>query len=274
MWRYLFERTFLFDADEGAGASGDSAAGDNGGDNSPGDAPPGPSGSGGDLDDSGENAPPSDDVTMPRGTFNDRIEKERRAGQRALLAALGFDAGDPESLEKAQGELVDLVKFAREQRTAQMTAEERTQEQVAQAEKLATDAQASIAQVTAERDTAQATLRSFVLHSIFSAAAVGRNAAHPEDVVAWINTHHQEAARAVLQEGEPLLTDEGAFNTKAVDQDAVKALVAECVKARSEWFRGTTPGIPSNAHGQPPQTDPQRLGQKQALANQIIGRGF
>ena len=204
-----------------------------------------------------------DRVTMPRKSFNKRLEQERRKAQRALLSELGFDGMDtPEGLEHARGELRELIAFAREQRLASMSAEERAETQVEEVRQKLSNAEQRAKQLQAERDRARQALRDYVVRSLVTAHAA--TAEYPEDVYTWARQHMPEKVQAVLDEEQPLFDEEGALNKAAIDEEAVKEIVLACKKARPKYFRPEHPGSPSNEHAQPPHYDPKADRKRQA----------
>ena len=165
-----------------------------------------------------------------------------------------------------------LIDFARQQREANMSAEERAAEQAAQAAR-------QIDAVKTERDTArtnyeqaQAALRAYVTRTAILAEAP--HATYPDDVHLWALTHQGEQVAKVIKGDVPLFLENGALNPAAIDRDVAKAIVTECVKERRQWFKPTTPGVPSNANAQPPAVDPN-LDQKAQAARSLVrlGRG-
>lgn len=285
----------LFAPDNGAGSggnasdSGHAAAGQDGGDDKGSNANSnegdggnqdgngtagndGGSGNAGNAGNAGGNQNSNDQndgaVSMPRQSFNERLEKERRAGQRELLSAMGFeDVDTPEALEQAQKELGELLKFAREQRLAQMSAEERMQEQLSTVERRAKTAEQRVSQIEQERDQAKAMLRTFVIRSMIIGEAA--SAEYPEDVFTWAMQHKAEQVNSILDPEQPLFRDDGTLNQEALKTEVVKEIVAECKKARPKYFRPDHPGSPSNGHAQPPRHDAQ-ADQKRTAARGLI----
>ncbi len=273
----MLERLIWLWAPDGSAAggtsqSGDAATGNNGGDAEDVKAQDAksttPAEGGGQKKASDGSETPEDRVTMPRQSFNKRLEQERRKAQRALLGELGFeDVDTPEGLERAQDELRELITFAREQRLASMSAEERAQAQVEEVRKKLNSAEQRAEQLQTERDRARQALRDYVVRSLITAHAT--TAEYPEDVFTWARQHMPEKVQAVLDAEQPLFDEEGALNKAAIDEEAVKEIVVACKKARPKYFRPEHPGSPSNQHAQPPHYDP-KADQKRQAARRLV----
>lgn len=196
----------------------------------------------------------SDTLQVSKADLEKRIDKAKRSGVREVLQALGFESLDsPDAIQKAQADLADLVAFAREQRKAQMTAEEQVAEQVKDAVRRAEAAEARLQQAEARAAAAAKALVEHVRDGAVLAEA--GKAKHPEDVLIWARTYAADKLAKIVDEAN-LFTEDGSVNPEAikVDQNAVKDLVTECMKARREWFQVGGPGSPSNAGGKPPGT--------------------
>jgi hypothetical protein len=181
----------------------------------------------------------ADTVAMPRASFNERLQQERNAGVRELLAALGFEAGTPDALARARQELAGLLDFARQQKAATQTAEERLAEQMSALEQRVKAAEERAAAAERERDEMRAALQTRARReAILRAAARAR---HPEDVVTWAEANRPDLVGR-------LLTGDGT-----VDEAVARDIVAECAKARREWFAAPV-GVPSNHEGRAPTT--------------------
>jgi hypothetical protein len=275
------------DTGAGTGASGDAATGPNGGEQGStqaGDKPANTAsngdgqvqgqqqaqGQGGDTaqTEGSDTQQAADAVTMPRTAFNERLTQERQAGARELLRELGFEVGTPEAYQAARSDMKGLLDFARQQKEASMTAEERAAEQAAQADR-------RIKAVETERDSARADLekahnelRAFIVRTAILAEAP--HATYPDDVHLWAITHQGEQVAKVIKPDVPLFLENGALNPAAIDREVAKAIVTECVKERRQWFKPTTPGVPSNANAQPPTPAVQEIADKKAAARSII----
>lgn len=274
----LLSKMFVFAPDDGAGSattSGAAATGQNSGDNSGADdnANQGQSGQddgqtqgqGQQDQDRGQDKPAN--VTMPRDTFNNRLEQERNAGVRTLLQGMGFEVETPEALAQAQTDMAGLITFAREQREATMTAEERTAATVETANTRATQFEQRATAAEQGRDLAQTNLRTFVLRSLIVEAAAGTP--HPEDVYTWARGNQLETVDTIFSADLPLFNEDGTLNQEAIDREAVKQIITKCKEARSEWFRGVHPGVPSNAGANPPAIDPKKA-DKAKMAKSLI----
>ncbi len=292
----LFPRvSLLWDADNGAGSGGsgtsnatppgNAGTGQNtsGGSQTP--PPPNPAnpahtgqngGAAGNQQQQGQQTPPADQnqqppadaVSMPRAAFNERIEAERRAGVRELLKALGFESVEtPEALTTAQTEMRGLLDYARQQRQANMTAEERAKEQIDTVTARATKAEGQVTTLTAERDQARTHLRAFVQRSVIVEAAA--QATYPDDVYAWILREKPDDVAKIIKADVPLFKEDGTLNADAIDKDTAKNVVVECQKARREWFRTAHVAIPSSGNAQPP-VRPGQGDRKQQIAAENI----
>jgi hypothetical protein len=235
----LITDRLYYDAEAGAasGPTGDAATGTNSGAGAgqPGGQPPAQGAN------ATQQAAPNqaDVVSMPRGSFNERLQQERNAGVRELLAALGFEAGTPDALAKAREDLAGLLAFARQQKAATQTAEERLAEQMSALEKRVQAAEERAAAAERERDEARAALQSRVRReAILRAAARAR---HPEDVVTWAESQRPDLVGQLLREDG------------TVDDEVARTIVAECAKARREWFVAPV-GVPSNHEGRAPSS--------------------
>jgi len=254
---------FYFAPDESSGGSGDggepgTGPGDQNRGNDPSPAPaPAQANTGTAPGDNGGNpgeGEPDADLPKTKDALDKRIEKAKRSGMRDILTALGFDDLDtPEALQQAQDDLQGLVEFARQQREAQMTAEERFQQQVQTLTQRAERAEQRAAQAERERDEAHEALVTKTRHDAILRAA--GNAKHPEDVLTWAEGNTPDLVATVLNE-------DGSVN-----DDVVKQIVTECAKARRDWFTGSAVGVPSNHDGRPPASFTE-LEKKMALARQ------
>jgi len=200
----------------------------------------------------GNRSEQGDTLTVTKNDLDKRIEKAKRSGVREVLQALGFaDLDTPDAIQQAQESLADLVKFAREQRAAQMTAEERVKQQVQEAEHRATAAEAKLKRAEARAQAATEALLAHVRDGAVLAAA--SKAKHPDDVLIWARTYAADKLAKVV-DAENLFTEDGAINREAikVNEDAVKDIVTACMQSRRDWFAVNVPGSPSNAGGKPP----------------------
>ncbi|HML21818.1 MAG TPA: hypothetical protein PKD09_09230 [Aggregatilinea sp.] len=190
-------------------------------------------------------------VTMPRETFNERIAQERRAGTRELLTEMGFEGVEtPEGLVQARTELRTLIDFAREQRRSQLSAEERVAEDLQAAQTAREQAETRATAMETRATTAEQQLQQYIRRTVILEAA--SDARYPEDVYTWALNNQADQVAAILVADQSLF-ENGTLNTAAINRDAAKAIVEECVKARRDWFRAKHPGVPSNAGAQPQQ---------------------
>lgn len=194
--------------------------------------------------------------------FNARIEQARRSGVRELLTALGFDNLDtPDAVAQAQQDLADLVAFAREQRQAQMSAEERIQAQIEEAQRRlqAAEQRAQAAEQRAQEVERQR--NDYVRRTEVIAEASRQGARYPDDVWGWALVNSQDDL-------EPIINEDGSVN-----REAVKRIVEAHAAARPELYRGNTPGSPSNAGARPTEAirDVER---RLELARQTARRGM
>lgn len=261
---HLLTQFWLLAAEDGAGSGGDP-------DNS-GGTPPGQNG--GDGDDpppEPKREIPKDWKAMPPDEFKDRIAKERRAGVRELLTALGFDdVDDPDKLAQAQADMKDLLDFARQQQREKLTAEEQVRDDLQTAQDTAQSEQAKRETAEQERDLAQTRLREYILRTAITQAAQG--AAHPSDVYdLYARAYAQDKLAEVIKPDVDLFTEDGVFNPDAIDGEAVKAIVDACREDRREWWQGgyRAPGSPSNAGAQPPAGDLSQLEKQREAAHDI-----
>jgi hypothetical protein len=195
--------------------------------------------------------------------FNDRMAQAKRSAVKDLLKELGFtDVESEDALKAAKGKLGDDLKFAKEQRDAQLTAEQRVQQQI-------TDLTAERDRLIGERDqalaraqTAEQTLITSVRDAELRKAAEVAGARHPEDVITWAQAYAAEDLGKVLKEEK--LAD--GTTKRSPDADAIKRIIDACFAARKDagWFKGSTVGSPSNQGGQPPRTVPEVKGQVEA----------
>jgi hypothetical protein len=249
-------RSWLFDQDERGGGSNN--------DDSTGDASPEPAGEiESDVQDQDQD---DDQVQMHRDRFNRRLQQERRAGVRELLTGMGFEnIDDPNSLQAAQQQLGELIQYARDQRQAEQSASER----------LEGDLETERTQHQQTRDalqSAQAQLTAFVRRDALLSQA--NDAVDPEDVVIWARTHRPDDYEDILVDDEPIFTEDGVLNSKAVDQDAVQRIIEECRKEKKHFWeasqnRRKTPGSPSNSDARDAGED---LAQQKQLAKDIVRR--
>ncbi len=207
-------------------------------------------------------------VSMPSDKFKERLERERRAGQRELLKALGFeDVDDPAKLNEAQAALRDLVQFAQKQREEAMTAEERYQQQLEQAQTEAERMKAEAEKARQALQEMQRSLRRRAVQDALMRAAGEAKANRPEDVWAWANTF-------AAQDVEKLLEIDDNADVNAVDDEAVKALIERCKESRADWFRRQHPGVPSNAGARPPvpgqKVDDEAVRQQKSITRRFF----
>lgn len=178
---------------------------------------------------------------LPRSkeALDRRIEKARRAGMRELLSALGFEGLEtPEALQTAQEELRSLLAFARQQKEAQLSAEERLAAQLSELEKRVQAAEERAAAAERERDAVRAALQTRTRReAILRAAAKAR---YPDDVVTWAEAQRPDLVSKLLKEDG------------TADDEVARTIVAECAKARREWFVVPALGVPSNHEGRAP----------------------
>ena len=183
------------------------------------------------------------EAELPRSkeALERRIEKAKRAGVRELLAALGFERLEtPEALQTAQDELRGLLEFARQQKAAQMSAEERLAEQLQALEKRVKAAEERAAAAERERDEMRAALQTRTRREAILRAAT--KARYPDDVVTWAEAQRPDLVGKLLKEDG------------TADDEVAKTIVAECAKARREWFGAPVLGVPSNHEGRAPST--------------------
>lgn len=210
--------------------------------------------------------PPAPPPLHEHPDFKGRMEQAQRAGQRALLAALGLEGLEtPEAIEQAQQRLAADLQFAKEQREANMTAEQKLTAQITsltserdrlaqerdQYKQVAEQAQQTLADLQAD------TVRASALEAAAAAAGVAR----PADAVMWARAFRSADYGALLGE------------ENAVDDEKVKALIAACAEARPEWFAARTPGSPSHAGAKAPAA-PSTDQQKRELARNVVRRGM
>lgn len=253
---------FYFSPDESSGGSGGDEPGTGPGDKNRGNEPPpatpapaqantgtAPGQQGGD----GEGDTDAD-LPKTKDALDKRIEKAKRSGMRDVLTALGFEELDtPEAIQQAQADLQGLVEFARQQREANLTAEERFQQQIQTLTQRVERAEQRAAQAERERDEAREALVAKARHDAILRAA--GNAKHPEDVITWAEKNTPDLVATVLNE-------DGSVN-----DTVVKQIVTECAKARRDWFSGAVVGVPSNHDGRPPASFSE-LEKKMELARQ------
>lgn len=245
----------LFDKDEHGGGDGDG---------SPGDASPAPEG-GNEPDDQDQDND-EDQVAMRRDRFNQRLRQERSAGVRELLGTLGFeDIDDPNSLQAAQDQLGDLIEFAREQRQANQTAVERLE-----------------GDLDTERERHQQTQQALSVVENQLAAFVRRDAllkhasdaVDPDDVVTWARDYRTDDFEAILVADETVFSEDGAFNSDAIDEDAVKRIIEDCKKEKKHYWsaaqqRQRGAGSPSNSDARDVGKD---ISQQRKLAQDIVSK--
>lgn len=211
--------------------------------------------------------PPAPPPLHEHPEFKSRMEQAQRSGQRALLAALGFEALEtPDAIEQAQQRLTADLQFAKEQREANMTAEQKLNAQIesltSERDRLtqerdrykqdAEQAQQQLAEQQADR----------VRVSALEAAAATAGVARPADVVMWARTYCSADYSALLGE------------ENAVDEEKVKALITACTEARPEWFAARTPGSPSHGGARPPATPSGTVQKQKEQARTLVRRGM
>jgi alanyl-tRNA synthetase len=161
----------------------------------------------------------------------ERLERARKAALSDLLRELGV--ANPDELKAAMQELSKL-------KAAQMTEMERAQKALSEAQQRAEAAEQELQRV-------QQQARQERLETAIRTAASAAQARYPEDVVVWARTSGDNL--------DALLDKSGKVST-----EAVKALVEKARAARPEWFKGSGPGVPSNANARLPEaSDALRL---------------
>lgn len=257
---------WLFAPDNGAGDGG-SSGGSTTGQNS-GDAP----------SETSKREIPANWKAMSAEDFNERLSKEQRAAMRRTLKDLGFTDADidtPEKLEATLKAAGELMTYAREQRRAQLSAEERVRGELEAAQQQAATERQAREQAERERDLAQQQLREFILRSTITAAAAG--AVHPTDVYdLFARVHARDLLANVIKPDEALFTDDGVFNPDALDQEAVKGIIDACRTQRREWWQNPQrgPGSPSHQGAQPPSQDPSKADRMAAAARDNLRRNL
>lgn len=244
----------LFDQDERGG--GDS-------DGSPGDASPA---SAGENEPDDQDQDDEDQVAMRRDRFNQRLRQERNAGVRELLGTLGFDdIDDPDRLQAAQEQLGDLIQFARDQRQANQTAVERLEGDLDTERQRHQQTQQALSVVENQ-------LAAFVRRDALLKQAA--DAVDPDDVVTWARDHRTDDFEAILVADEPVFTEDGAFNSDAIDEDAVKRIIDDCKKEKKHYWsaaqqRQRGAGSPSNSDAKDVGKD---ISQQRKLAQEIVSK--
>ena len=275
----LMKRGFCFASD---GAAAAAPSGEGGASKDSGDAATGPNSGGGSTPSAtgagksagaGQNKPDEQQTVpaawraMPVERFNERLEQERGAGIRALMTTLGFQVGTPDALVQAQTDLKSLIDFAREQQRAQLSAEELVQADLQTAQQTAQTQTEAATRLQGELDTTQATLRSFVLRTEITQAAVAAGTTDADDVFHWALREQGDLVNQIIVADKPLFNDDGTFNPAAISAENAKKVVEECVKEKRHWFKpGMHVGIPSGATAQPPTVDPKADEKKKAAA--------
>lgn len=197
--------------------------------------------------------------------FKPRMEQAQRAGQRALLTALGFEAETPEDIERAQQEVASLLDFARQQREATLSVEERLNEQITTLTGERDRLRQERDRLKDEADNAQQALAEFKADlargSAVESAAEAAGAARPADVLLWLRANRSaELAQVVGEDG-------------GIDEALLTALVDACRDARPEWFVARIPGNPSHDGARAPQA-PSNEKEMKELARQAVRRGM
>ena len=197
--------------------------------------------------------------------FKPRMEQAQRAGQRALLAALGFEAETPEDIERARQEVASLLDFARQQREATLSVEERLNEQITTLTGERDRLRQERDRLKDEADKAQQALAEFKADlargSAVESAAEAAGAARPADVLLWLRANRSaELAQVVGEDG-------------GIDEALLTALVDACRDARPEWFVARIPGNPSHDGARAPQALSSEKEMKE-LARQAVRRGM
>ena len=211
--------------------------------------------------------PPAPPPLHEHPDFKARMEQAQRSGQRALLTALGFEGLEtPEEMERVQQQLAADLQFAKEQREANMTAEQKLTTQITTLTSERDHAAKERDRYKQEAERAQHQLAEFradqVRATALEAAATAAGVARPADVVMWARTYRAGDYGA-------LLAEEGA-----VVEEKVKALITACTEARPEWFTARTPGSPSHSGARPPAAPPEKYEQQKQLALQNARRGM
>ncbi len=212
-------------------------------------------------------------TVLTKDQLEERVAQAKRSGVREIFEALGFTGlDDPAKLTLAQTELADLLTFAREQKRAQLTAEQRVQADLTTAQQNALDEKTKRESAEKERDTAQQQLRDYLLRSTITAAAAG--AVHPSDVYdLYAKVYMKDQLAGVIKAGVPLFAEDGTFDPNAINQDAVKAIIDKCHEERKEWWQNTIQrmlGSPSNAGATPPAGDVTKLEKQRELARAAL----
>lgn len=258
---------WLLAPDAGAGdggGSGDSATGQNSGDKTP--------------TVEAKREIPATWKAMSADDFNERLSKEQRAATRKTLLAMGFTEADldtPEKLEAALKAAGELATFAREQRRAQLSAEEQVKADLDTARQAAEAERSAREQAERERDLARQQLREYIMRSTITAAAAG--AVHPSDVYdLFARIYAKDKLEKVIKPDVPLFTEDGAFNPDALDQNAVKGIIDDCRTQRREWWQSPQrgPGTPSHQGAQPPSQDPSKVDRMAAAARANLRRNM
>ncbi len=205
--------------------------------------------------------PPAPPPLHEHPDFKARMEQAQRSGQRELLKALGFEGLEtPEALEQAQQKLLADLQFAKEQREANMTAEQKLAEQIASLTSERDSLQAELEKFKQDAETAQQALATFKAdlqrESALVSAAQAAGAARPADVVMWARTFRPGEFAQIVGEGQ------------TVSPEAVQALVRACADDRPEWFAARTPGSPSHGGARPPAAPTEKYQQQRQLARE------
>lgn len=207
--------------------------------------------------------------------FKDRMEQAKRSAQRELLAALGFDGVEtPDGLKTAQQKLAEDLDFAREQRQANMTAEERLNAQIDSLTSERDQLKADLDQYKRDVAQAQQALESYKVDqqrtAAIEAAAAAEGAARPADAIMWARTYRPDDYAAVIRAEKA----EDGETVHTVDDDKVKALVTACAEARPDWFAARTPGSPSHGGARPPAAPSGTVQKQKEQARTLVRRGM
>ena len=199
--------------------------------------------------------------------FKSRMEQAQRSGMRALLTELGITEGidTPEGLTAAQQKISAELEYAKQQREANMTAEERLNEKISTLTSERDQLKQERDRLQREADEAKQALVEFKVDLARAAAvetaATAAGASHAADVVMWLRANRPaELAQIMGEDG-------------TVDDEQVKTLVDACRDARPEWFAPRTPGSPSHGGARAPLA-PDRDDERRKLARETARRGM
>jgi hypothetical protein len=153
-----------------------------------------------------------------------RLERAERSAIQKLLKTLGLDKVD---------DLTALVTAEKSRREGEMTEVQRVTTALEKANR-------AYAELQDRYNDLQGQVRKDRVEAAITAAA--KDAKRPGDVATWLQAKHSGELDGVIDD------------TNTVDPKKVAGLVATVRKEQPEWFVAVTPGVPSNASGQPPST--------------------